>query len=174
MFNYTERVIIDGERVEKKYVKKAFTSVSMRNNTQDTALTQDIWARMKTNAAYTVCAVDSGNCQIIDNGDQTYNCRYIDTENLHRNFLMLVSMQIDFSLALLSKTIEFRMVIKRGGVDNPLDVFASITSSLASEALASSAVLQLQPNDEVYFELRNVLNSGDICVKFASFTVVEI
>jgi len=155
-------------------VKKAYTSLGFKSNTLETSLTLNEWARVKTSIPYTLGSADSGNCQVVANGDDTYNCKYIDALGFSRTFLMNTSMFIDFSAGNTMKKIEMRFVLKRDGVAFPMDTFCQVESDNDGEAVSSTVVLNLIPDDEVYFECRNITNSDDITFKFSAITVVEV
>lgn len=174
-FNYTIRKIFNDDNVETVYVKKAYASVSFRGNTTLTELTYNTWTRIKTDVAYTLGSADSGNCEIVDNGDNTYNGKYIDSEGYERTFLMNVSITCDFSVSgVLPKTIEFRMGIKRSGVDYAGDPFTMGRSLENIFVVCGSTIQKLQPNDEVFFEMRNITNGDDLLVINSLITVSEV
>jgi hypothetical protein len=171
---YTERRTINGDNVVISMVRKAYTSLSFKGNTMETSTPFDTWTQIKTEVAPTIGAADTGNCQIDDNGDDTYTFQYVDPEGLNRVFLMNVSFYIDLSIGLVSKTYEFRAVLKRGGTSYPMDTFAIIDGISASSPAIGTVVLQLIPDDQIYFELKNITNSDDGVVKIMLVSVVEV
>ncbi len=172
--NVAKRRETSGDMVSERWVPKAYVSLSFRANTLECDNTINVWTRIKTNAI-PVIGTTSGNCTIIDNGDNTYNYRYIDTEhNLARTFLMNAHIYVDFTAGGSMKTTEWRMVLSRAGLATPLETFCVVESDKDGEAVSSSVIFSLLPLDEVYFECRNTTDSNDITVKFLMITVVEV
>jgi len=174
-FTYeTSRKETDGSTVLKIPYSKAYTSLGFKSNSLASTTTINTWARIKTNVAYTLGSVDSGNCQIVDNGDDTYNCKYIDSSDYKRLFKMDSSMFIDFTAGASMKVVEFRMCFKRSGVTYNLPTFSQLESNHDGECLSSTVLFELYPNDEVWFEMMNKTNSDNVTVKFSQITVLEV
>lgn len=147
---------------------KAYTSIQWKSNTQIMTMVQNEWRPILTNAVPTK-GIDSGHCNIESLGGGDYQYRYTDPDGLSRKFLCNMNFGIDMRDQATSKTIEFRLLYN----GFPLSPFLQIESA-KEESASSSVLLELNNNDYVDCEIRNVSDNNALLVRYFNIVVTEI
>jgi len=169
----TTRKITDGDTVQMVTYDKAYTSINWKGNTAETNIITD-WNTIEFISPPVIGLIDSGNCEIIDNQDNTYYCKYIDPEDYNRMFNMNVILYVDCSVNATIKDLEFRMSYIYGGIQYNLNPFCQIVSGEDGVCISGTTLFELYPDVEVFFQVKNNTDNNNVIIKSGEITVLEL